>query len=68
VGPALQVGTDVFPALGPFNEHGEIVHAAAQRITQRKVVFDPAPTLHHLLGVGLIVPEARAGGDLLDLG
>jgi hypothetical protein len=68
VEPALQIGTDVLPSLGPFHEHGEIVHAAAQRITQRDVVFDSAAALHHLLRVGLIVPEGRAGGGLLDLG
>ena len=68
VEPALEVGADVLPAVRPFDEHREVVQTAAQRLAQRDVVFDATTPLHHLLRVGLVVPEGRAGGDLLDLG
>ena len=51
-----------------LDEHSEIVHAAAERIAQRDVVFDTAPPLHHFLRFRLIVPEGRTGDVLLDLG
>jgi hypothetical protein len=65
---AFQIRAHVFSTVRPFDEDGNVVYATAQRLTQRDVVFDATPPLHHFLGFGLVVPEGRAGADLLDLG
>jgi hypothetical protein len=63
---ALEVGHHVLALPGPLEEHLEVVRLAAQRRRERAIVFEPAPTLLGLLGVGGIFPEIRRGDRRFD--
>jgi hypothetical protein len=59
---------DRLAAIGPLNEHGEIVAAFAKRLDQLVLLFQPAAALQYFLRFGLIVPEIRRGGARLETG
>ena len=63
---ALEIGADVLAGVRPFDQHAEIVGAPPQRLPQRLVVFQAPAALHHLLRVGLVVPEVGFADALLD--
>jgi hypothetical protein len=66
--PRLQVGGDVFAALGPLDEHAEIVLLFLERVRQVDVVLQAAAALQGLLGLGLILPEVRLGYTVFEAG
>ena len=66
VEPALEIGADVFPGRGPFEQHADVVGAALQRLAQGEVALDAPPPLHHFLRLGLAAPEVGRGGQAFD--
>jgi hypothetical protein len=52
-----QVGSDVFPGIGPLDQDAQIIGAALQRSFERLLIFDPSAPLHDLLRFALVVPE-----------
>jgi hypothetical protein len=65
---ALQIGDDVLAALRPFEQHGQIVEFAGQRIAELDFVAQPAAPSENLLCVGLVLPEVGSGDPLFDGG
>ena len=63
----LHVAGHVLALLGPFEQHGQVVGLAAQRLGEIEVLLQPAAPLQHALGTGLIAPEVRRGGLPLQL-
>ena len=49
VEPAGQIVGDRLPRLGPFDEHGEIVGAAPERLAEIAILFEAAAPLQQLL-------------------
>ena len=58
---AGEVGRHVFSALGPLDEHGEVVGLAAQRLGQRDLLLEAPAALQQLLGFALVFPEIGFG-------
>jgi len=67
VEPLGEIGQDVFPRLDPFDEHGEIVGAALQRLPELQIAFNRLPALEDLLRGRLVLPEVGLGRLLLYL-
>jgi hypothetical protein len=65
---AGQIGGDVFTAIGPLDQHAEIVGSALQGSFERLLIFEPSAPLHDLLRFGLVVPETGLARALLYLG
>ena len=63
-----KVDGDVFSALRPFEENGQVIAAPLQRSQEREVVLDAPPPLHDFLRFGLVVPEGRVGDRPFDVG
>jgi hypothetical protein len=61
---ALEIGTDVFAALRPLEQHSEVVDLPGKAVAKLDVFGQPPLALQRLLGFGLVVPEI-GGGDLL---
>jgi hypothetical protein len=51
----------VLAGAGPFDEHGQIVHAALQRGDELAIVLEAAAALQRLLRFGLVLPEIGFG-------
>jgi hypothetical protein len=62
-----EVGADVFPAISPLGEHGQVIAPPLQRSQEREVFLDAPPALHDFLCFGLVVPERRIGDRLFDV-
>jgi hypothetical protein len=56
----LEIRPYVLSRVGPLDEDSQIVATAPQRLGERTIFLEPTPTLHDLLGFGLIAPEVRA--------
>jgi hypothetical protein len=63
-----QIGSDIFPGIGPLDQHAEIIGAALQRSLERLLVFDAPPPLHDFLRFGLVVPESGLACPLFYFG
>jgi hypothetical protein len=61
------LGGDILAALGPFDQHAEIVLLFCQGIDQVDFVLKPLSSLEGSLGFRLIIPEFRLGDALLEL-
>jgi hypothetical protein len=64
----LEIGSDVFAALGPFEKNAEIVELSDERVAQLDLFAQAAATLEGLLSFGLVGPEIGSGDALLDRG
>jgi hypothetical protein len=64
----VEVGNDVLAGIGEFEQHGEIVAAPRQRLAKRLILLEAPPPLHHLLGLGLVVPESGLFYPAVNLG
>jgi hypothetical protein len=64
VEPFRQIGGDVLARLRPFDQDGQIVGAALQRLAQRDVRFERLAPLQNLLRRRLVLPEVGVGGLL----
>ena len=62
-----EIRVDVLPGVRPFDQHAQIVGASAERLAQGHVILQTPPALHYLLRVGLVTPEIRLAGPLLDI-
>jgi hypothetical protein len=62
---ARQIVGDRLPGLRPFDQDGEVVHPAAERVAQVAILLEPPAALEQLLGVLLILPEVRVGNAQL---
>jgi hypothetical protein len=60
-----ELGPDVLSLAGPFDEHGKILGALAERGDQLDLLLDPAAALEDFLGFGLVVPEIWRRGARL---
>jgi hypothetical protein len=59
VEPLDEVGKDVLARLRPFDEHGEIVRTALERLTEIEIAFESLAPLQDLLRGRLVLPEVR---------
>ena len=59
VEPAGEIVQHRLPAFGPFDEDGEILGAALQRVAQVAILFEPAAALQQFLRARLVLPEVR---------
>jgi len=60
-----EIGGDVLPRSGPFEEDTDVVSAALERFEKVAILLEPAAALHDLLRFGLIAPEIRSRGARL---
>ena len=68
VEPARELGLDRFALLQPFGKDLEVVGATPQRRDEADVLFEPPPALHHLLRLGLVLPEVGLADARFDAG
>ena len=61
-----EVVGDRLPRLGPFDEDGEILGAAPQRLAEIAILLEPPAALQQLLRAGLVLPEVRIGDARFD--
>ncbi len=63
---AGEVVGDRLPCLGPFDQDGEILGAAPQRIAEIAILLEAPAALQQLLRRRLVLPEVRIGDARLD--
>jgi hypothetical protein len=64
----IELGFDRLSSFGPLDEHGQIVCAPLQRLTEVAILLEPPAALQELLRRGLVFPEIRFGNFRLDGG
>jgi hypothetical protein len=62
-----QIGRDVFPALGPFEQDTDVVDLLAKAVALLEIFGEAALPLEGLLCFGLVVPEIGGGDPALEL-
>jgi hypothetical protein len=54
--------------LRPFQQHGKILTAAAERRRKLAILLEAAAALENFLGFGLVLPEIGGGGSRFEAG
>jgi hypothetical protein len=62
----LQVVADVLSLFRPFEQNGQVVELADERVSQIDFFAQAAAALQRLLGFNLIGPEIGGGNTLFD--
>ena len=68
VEPAGELGFDGFALLQPVGQHLQVVGTTAQRGDEGDILLEPPPALHHLLRLGLVLPEVGLADARFDPG
>jgi hypothetical protein len=63
-----QIGSDVFPAVRPFEQDAEVVDFFGEAVALLEIFGETALPLQGLLGFGLVVPESGSGDLAFELG
>ena len=63
----LQICRDVFAALGPLEEHADVVDFPGDAVAQLEILREAPLALQRLLRFGLVIPEIRRCDFLFEL-